>query len=84
MFFYPGGSESPRSQSIPWHVLFGLIVYVLALGTASLGFLEKLTFLESSAGVAKYGSEELLVNFTAIVTREYCSLAPLVLERQCL
>ncbi|KAL1319348.1 hypothetical protein HN51_071638 [Arachis hypogaea] len=68
MFFYPGGSESLRSQSIPWHVLFGLIVYVLALGTASLGFLEKLTFLESSAGVAKYGSEALLVNFTAIVT----------------
>ncbi|RYR09040.1 hypothetical protein HN51_069835 [Arachis hypogaea] len=84
MFFYPGGSESLRNQSIPWQVLFGLIVYVLALGTASLGFLEKLTFMESLAGVAKYGSEALIVNFTAIVTREYYSLAPLVLERQCL
>lgn len=31
-----------------------------------LGFLEKLTFLESS-GLYKYGSEAFLVNFTAIV-----------------
>jgi len=39
----------------------------LAVGTATLGFLEKLTFLEST-GLDKYGSEALLVNFTAIVT----------------
>jgi cytochrome b-561 len=32
--------------------------------------LEKLTFLESS-GIAKYGSEALLVNFTAVVTVLY-------------
>ncbi|KAK7283650.1 hypothetical protein RIF29_13317 [Crotalaria pallida] len=69
-FYYPGGTSILRSQSLPWHVLFGLIVYVLAVGTASLGFLEKLTFLESS-GLAKYGSEALLVNFTAIVTILY-------------
>ncbi|TKY45168.1 Transmembrane ascorbate ferrireductase 1 [Spatholobus suberectus] len=70
MFFYPGGSSSLRSNTLPWHVLFGLFVYVLAVGTASLGFLEKLTFLEGS-GLPKYGSEALLVNFTAIVTIFY-------------
>lgn len=48
-------------------MLFGLFVYVLAVGNAALGFLEKLTFLENS-GLAKYGSEAFLVNFTAIVT----------------
>lgn len=67
IFFYPGGSEELRSASFPWHVVFGLVVYLLAVGNASLGFLEKLTFLESS-GVAKYGSEAFLVNFTAVIT----------------
>jgi cytochrome b-561 len=42
-------------------------VNILALATSSLGFLEKLTFLESS-GVAKYGAEVFLVNFNAIIT----------------
>ncbi|XP_010255441.1 PREDICTED: probable ascorbate-specific transmembrane electron transporter 1 [Nelumbo nucifera] len=67
VFFYPGGSAAVRGESLPWHVVFGLFVYVLALGTAMLGFLEKLTFLESS-GLAKYGPEAYLVNFTSIVT----------------
>ncbi|CAJ2630042.1 unnamed protein product [Trifolium pratense] len=67
VFFYPGGSSELRRESVPWHVLFGLFVYILALATSSLGFLEKLTFLESS-GVAKYGSEAFLVNFNAIIT----------------
>ncbi|KAL6320748.1 hypothetical protein AAG906_008748 [Vitis piasezkii] len=70
IFFYPGGTLGLRSASLPWHVLFGLLVYVLVVGNAELGFLEKLTFLESS-GLAKYGAEALLVNFTAIVTILY-------------
>lgn len=59
-----------RSDSLPWHVFFGLFIYVLAVGNATLGFLEKLTFLEA-AGLAKYGSEAFLVNFTAVVTILY-------------
>ncbi|XAR53584.1 Ascorbate ferrireductase (transmembrane) [Bertholletia excelsa] len=70
VFFYPGGSATVRRESLPWHVLFGLFVYILAVGNATLGFLEKLTFLESS-GLAKYGSEAFLVNFTAIATIFY-------------
>ncbi|XWS37829.1 hypothetical protein CRYUN_Cryun19dG0078900 [Craigia yunnanensis] len=70
VFFYPGGSTGLRSESLPWHVLLGLFVYILAVGNATIGFLEKLTFLESS-GLAKYGSEAYLVNFTAIVTIFY-------------
>ncbi|KAK6155720.1 hypothetical protein DH2020_009968 [Rehmannia glutinosa] len=70
VFFYPGGTTAIRSESLPWHVLFGIFVYVLAVATATLGYLEKLTFLESS-GLAKYGSEAFLVNFTAIVTILY-------------
>ncbi|XP_048142002.1 transmembrane ascorbate ferrireductase 1 [Rhodamnia argentea] len=67
IFFYPGGPSTLRNDSLPWHVLFGLFVYILAVGNAMLGFLEKLTFLENS-GLAKFSSEALLVNFTAVVT----------------
>ena len=70
VFFYPGGSIGLRSESVPWHVVFGLTVFTLAVGNAAIGFLEKLTFLENS-GLAKYGSEALLVNFTAVITILY-------------
>ncbi|KAG7035630.1 Transmembrane ascorbate ferrireductase 1, partial [Cucurbita argyrosperma subsp. argyrosperma] len=55
------------TATLPWHALLGACVYVLAAANSALGFLEKLTFLQSS-GVAKYGTEALLVNFTAITT----------------
>ncbi|KAF5959982.1 hypothetical protein HYC85_001191 [Camellia sinensis] len=67
VFFYPGGTDAIRRESVPWHALFGLFVYVLAVGNAALGFLEKLTFLENS-GIAKYGSEAFVVNFSAVIT----------------
>ncbi|KAK9672640.1 hypothetical protein RND81_12G113900 [Saponaria officinalis] len=70
IFFYPGGNSTVRAESLPWHVLFGMFVYVLAVANAALGFLEKLTFLESS-GIAKFGTEAYLVNFTAIATVLY-------------
>ena len=67
VFFYPGGSIGLRSESVPWHVVFGLILFTLAVGNAAIGFLQKLTFLEN-LGLAKHGSEALLVNFTAVIT----------------
>ncbi|CAA2983212.1 transmembrane ascorbate ferrireductase 1-like [Olea europaea subsp. europaea] len=67
IFFYPGGTMTIRSESLPWHILFGIFVYILAVGTATLGYLEKLTFLQNS-GLGKYGAEAFLVNFTAIIT----------------
>ena len=65
-FFFPGAAPGLRRDSLPWHVLFGLFVYILAVATGELGFLEKLTFLESS-GLDKYGTEAFLVNFTALI-----------------
>uniref|UniRef100_A0A0D9VIT8 Cytochrome b561 domain-containing protein n=1 Tax=Leersia perrieri TaxID=77586 RepID=A0A0D9VIT8_9ORYZ len=49
-FFFPRASPNVRKT----------------LATAELGFLEKLTFLQSS-GLDKYGTEAFLVNFTALV-----------------
>ncbi|KAF8379476.1 hypothetical protein HHK36_028911 [Tetracentron sinense] len=67
VFFFPGGSATVRGESLPWHMLFGLFVFILAVGNSALGFLEKLTFLENS-GISKFGTEAFLVNFNAIVT----------------
>ncbi|KAG8084208.1 hypothetical protein GUJ93_ZPchr0010g10833 [Zizania palustris] len=65
-FFFPGAAPTLRRSTLPWHVRSGLFVYLLALLAAELGFLEKLTFLQA-AGLGKYSSEALLVNFTALV-----------------
>nr|XP_043631803.1 transmembrane ascorbate ferrireductase 1 [Erigeron canadensis] len=70
VFFYPGGSGDLRRDSLPWHALFGMFVYILAVANSALGFLEKLTFMENS-GTDKYGTEAFLVNFTAIVAILY-------------
>jgi cytochrome b-561 len=51
---------------LPWHVRSGVLVYVLAILAAELGFLEKLTFLQAG-GLGRYSSEALLVNFTALL-----------------
>lgn len=66
VFFYPGAADPIRAAIHPWHVFFGVLIYLFAIATAELGFLEKLTFLESS-GLYKYGSEAMLVNFTALI-----------------
>ncbi|KAL6629399.1 hypothetical protein ACP70R_029164 [Stipagrostis hirtigluma subsp. patula] len=67
-FFFPGASPATRRATLPWHALLGLLVFVFAVATAQLGFLEKLTFLQGPPlRLPKYGAEALLVNFTAVV-----------------
>lgn len=56
-----------RTAYLAWHVLFGIFVYLLAIATAELGFLEKLTFLETSGILHRYSPEAFLVNSTALV-----------------
>ncbi|KAK7364328.1 hypothetical protein VNO80_12892 [Phaseolus coccineus] len=76
MFICHGGNSSLRSSTLHWHVKMGLFVYVLGVATASLGFLEKLTFLQT-AGLPKHSSEAILVNFTAILTIFYAAFVVL-------
>ncbi|KAJ1266754.1 hypothetical protein BS78_07G002300 [Paspalum vaginatum] len=67
-FFFPGASAATRRRTLPWHAVFGLLLFALAVGTAQLGFLEKLTFMQGPPmRMPKYAPEALLVNFTAIV-----------------
>ncbi|BAU02343.1 hypothetical protein LR48_Vigan10g077600 [Vigna angularis] len=70
--YYHGVNSSLKSSTLHLHVKMGLFVYVLAVATASLGFLEKLTFMQTS-GLSKHGSEAILVNFTAIITIFYAA-----------
>ncbi|XP_066352570.1 probable ascorbate-specific transmembrane electron transporter 1 [Miscanthus floridulus] len=67
-YFFPGASPATRRRTLPWHAVFGLLIFVLAIGTAQLGFLEKLTFMQGPPLLLpKYGAEALLVNFTAVI-----------------
>lgn len=66
-FFFPKASVTARQSIVPWHAILGLFIYILAVGNAQLGFIEKLTFLQLLSGLGKYGSEALLINFTALV-----------------
>lgn len=66
IFFFPGAAPNLKRNALPWHVFFGLFVYILALANAELGLLEKITFLQST-GLARHGPESFLVNFTALV-----------------
>ncbi|CAM6093418.1 unnamed protein product [Calypogeia fissa] len=60
-------SASGRAAVLPWHVFFGLFIFVLATATATTGYLEKITFLNINAGLGHYASEVLYVNSTALV-----------------
>lgn len=67
-FLFPGAPPATRRAAVPWHALLGLIIFALAVATAQLGFLEKLTFLQAPPlRLPRYGTEALLVNFTAVV-----------------
>lgn len=66
VFFFPGAPDHIKAAILPWHVFSGVLIYLFAIATAELGFLEKLTFLENS-GLYKYGPEAMLVNFTSMV-----------------
>lgn len=44
-FWLQSIGSSARAIVLPWHVFWGLSVYVLAIGIAASGFFEKLTFL---------------------------------------
>jgi len=60
--------ESIKSASVPIHRFFGVTVFVLGLATCASGFLEKLTFLQSSAlGITKFGAESMVGNFCGII-----------------
>lgn len=43
-FLYPGAAERHREMLAPYHVFFGISIFILAVATAVLGFCEKIIF----------------------------------------
>ncbi|KAK4488326.1 hypothetical protein RD792_004082 [Penstemon davidsonii] len=66
-FWYPGGSRNSRASLLPWHVFFGIYIYVLAIATCATGFLEKATFLQTHGIISRYSTEALLINSLGIL-----------------
>ncbi|CAL1405422.1 unnamed protein product [Linum trigynum] len=66
-FWYPGGSRSSRATLMPWHVFFGVYIYVLAIVTAITGLLEKATFLQVNNVISRYSTEALMVNSLGVL-----------------
>ncbi|PKI69907.1 probable transmembrane ascorbate ferrireductase 2 [Punica granatum] len=67
IFWYPGGSRNSRATLLPWHVFLGIYIYALAVATATTGFLEKATFLQTNNVITRYSLEALLVNSLGIL-----------------
>lgn len=67
IFWYPGGSKNSRTTLLPWHVFLGIYMYALAVATATTGFLEKATFLQTNHVISRYCSEALLVNSLGVL-----------------
>ncbi|OAE35697.1 hypothetical protein AXG93_1154s1510 [Marchantia polymorpha subsp. ruderalis] len=65
-FWTQSVAGSTRAAVLPWHVFFGIGAYVLAVATAVLGFLEKITFLQSGS-LGHYASEAMFVNTVALL-----------------
>eukprot|EP00850_Spirogloea_muscicola_P017780 SM000156S02136 [mRNA] locus=s156:138103:139436:- [translate_table: standard] len=61
-FWYPGAVTPVRVTVLPWHTFFGCFIYFMALTSAAMGILEKLTFLQMTDIVKRYSSEAYLAN----------------------
>jgi cytochrome b-561 len=61
-FWYPGGSRSGRASLLPWHVFFGLFLYVLAIATSVSGLLEKSIFMQSAKMIGRFSTEAMFMN----------------------
>lgn len=66
-FWYPGGSRNSRTSLLPWHVYFGIYIYVLAVAACATGLLEKATFLQSHQIITRYSNEAMLINSLGVL-----------------
>lgn len=72
-FLYPRVAAQHRETLAPYHVFFGIAIFILAVATALLGFCEKIIFALSD----KYKllpAEAVLGNIVGIVCVFYCIL----------
>ncbi|GAA0178145.1 reductase [Lithospermum erythrorhizon] len=61
-FMYPKAEHSKRARFAPWHVLFGILIFFMAIISAITGLVEKFIFLNLGRS-----QEGLVVNFTGLL-----------------
>ncbi|GMJ13347.1 hypothetical protein like AT4G25570 [Hibiscus trionum] len=61
-YVFPGAESYSRAAYQPWHTFGGLVIFLLAIGTAEMGLLHKFLLLELFRG-----QEALIVNFIGLL-----------------
>ncbi|KAL0455133.1 UNVERIFIED_CONTAM: putative ascorbate-specific transmembrane electron transporter 1 [Sesamum latifolium] len=61
-FWYPRAQASTRARLAPWHAVFGLAIFFMAILSAETGLVEKFIFL----GLHR-SQEALILNFTGLL-----------------
>jgi cytochrome b-561 len=62
-FLWPGAKQETRFRLIPWHAVFGMVIFFMAILTAETGLIEKFTFLK----LRSVSQEALVINFTGLL-----------------
>ncbi|ERM95441.1 probable ascorbate-specific transmembrane electron transporter 1 [Amborella trichopoda] len=66
-FWIQGARTITKERFLPWHVAAGLTLFIMAIGTAEIGLMEKYTFLKSYGVISHFGREALLINFLSLI-----------------
>jgi cytochrome b-561 len=61
-YFFPGAEASTRATLLPWHKFIGIVIFLLAVGTAETGLIQYSDFLYLFRN-----QEALIVNFTGLL-----------------
>ncbi|XP_071708922.1 transmembrane ascorbate ferrireductase 1-like [Rutidosis leptorrhynchoides] len=61
-FLFPGAESATRAKFAPWHIFFGVVIFLMAIVAAETGLTEKFFFLK-----LKQGQEALVVNFIGLL-----------------
>ncbi|RWR75101.1 putative ascorbate-specific transmembrane electron transporter 1 [Cinnamomum micranthum f. kanehirae] len=60
-FWFPGAETSARVKYMPWHIFFGMAIFLMAICTAETGLVQEFIFLR-----LVHGREALVVNFIGV------------------
>ncbi|KAG6599883.1 Transmembrane ascorbate ferrireductase 1, partial [Cucurbita argyrosperma subsp. argyrosperma] len=68
-YFFPGAESRRRASLMPWHVYFGIFVFLMATCTAELGLLQSL----DTWFLLGHTQENLIINFTGLLIFLYAA-----------
>lgn len=61
-FLFPGATSATRARFAPWHVLAGVVIFLMLIVTAETGLMEKFIFQK-----LEKGHEAHMVNFIGLL-----------------